>query len=184
MVDVDIKGFFDNIDHQQMMNILRKATDKRHILLYCERWLKTPMQTKEGKIEERTKGSPQGGVISPLLANMYLHEAFDTWISETQPHIVFERYADDIVIHTRSMEQSQFILDKLKVQLKLYGLELSESKIVPVSFDFLGYTFKPRRCLRADGQKFWGYRPAISMKSQKRILNECQKLAFHNWVSS
>lgn len=200
VVDIDIKGFFDNIEHEQMLNILRKLTGKKHILLYCERWLKAPMQTKEGTLKQRTKGSPQGGVISPLLANIYLNEAFDNWIKETQPQIVFERYADDIVIHTRSMEQSQFILDKLKVQLKQYGLELSESKTkivycyrtvrqfkeskdVPVSFDFLGFTFKPRICQKEGGQKFWGFRPAISMKSQKRILTECRKLAFQNWVS-
>lgn len=200
VVDIDIKGFFDNIEHEQMLNILRKLTGKKHILLYCERWLKAPMQTKEGTLKQRTKGSPQGGVISPLLANIYLNEAFDNWIKETQPQIVFERYADDIVIHTRSMEQSQFILDKLKVQMKQYGLELSESKTkivycyrtvrqfkeskdVPVSFDFLGFTFKPRICQKEGGQKFWGFRPAISMKSQKRILTECRKLAFQNWVS-
>lgn len=199
VVDVDIKGFFDNIEHEQMLNILRKLTGKKHILMYCERWLKAPMQTKEGTLKQRTKGSPQGGVISPLLANIYLNEAFDTWISETQPLIVFERYADDIVIHTRSMEQSQFILDKLKERLRQYGLELSESKTkivncyrtvrqfkerksIPVSFDFLGYTFKPRICLKEGGQKFWGYRPSISMKSQKRILTECKNLAFQNWV--
>jgi RNA-directed DNA polymerase len=200
VVDIDIKGFFDNIEHGQMLSILRKLTEKKHILLYCERWLKAPMQTKEGTLKQRTKGSPQGGVISPLLANIYLNEAFDNWIKETQPQIVFERYADDIVIHTRSMEQSQFILDKLKVQLKQYGLELSESKTkivycyrtvrqfkeskdVPVSFDFLGFTFKPRICQKEGGQKFLGFRPAISMKSQKRILTECRKLAFQNWVS-
>lgn len=199
VVDVDIKGFFDNIEHEQMLNILRKLTAKKHILLYCERWLKAPMQSKDGTLKQRTKGSPQGGVISPLLANIYLNEAFDNWIKDTQPRIVFERYADDIVIHTRSMEQSQFILDKLKVRLKQYGLELSESKTkivycyrtvrkfkeskdVPVSFDFLGFTFKPRICQKEDGQKFWGYRPSISMKSQKRILTECKKLAFHNWT--
>ena len=199
VIDVDIKGFFDNIEHEQLLNMLRKLTGKKHILLYCERWLKAPMQKADGTLQERTKGSPQGGVISPLLANIYLNEAFDKWISETQARIVFERYADDIVIHTRSMEQSQFILDKLKERLKQYGLELSESKTkivychrtarrfkeskkVPVSFDFLGYTFKPRICQRGDGQKFWGFRPAISMKSQKRILTECKKLAFQNWV--
>jgi RNA-directed DNA polymerase len=199
VVDVDIKGFFDNIDHAQMMKILRKHTDKRHILLYCERWLKAPMQTKDGNLKERTKGSPQGGVISPLLANMYLHEAFDSWISKTQPQIVFERYADDIIIHTRSIEQSQFIMDKLKERMKAYSLELSESKTkivycyrtarffkerksIPTSFDFLGFTFKPRICERKDGQKFWGYRPAISMRSQKRVLTECKRLAFQNWV--
>lgn len=199
VVDVDIKGFFDNIEHEQMLNMLRKLTEKKHILLYCERWLKAPMQKTDGTLQQRTKGSPQGGVISPLLANIYLNEAFDNWISETQPRIVFERYADDIVIHTRSMEQSQFILDKLKARMKQYGLELSESKTkivychrtarrfkesknVPVSFDFLGFTFKPRICQTGKGEQFWGFRPAISMKSQKRILTECKTLAFQNWV--
>ena len=199
VVDIDIKGFFDNIEHEQMLNILRKLTGKKHILLYCERWLKAPIQSKEGSLKQRTKGSPQGGVISPLLANIYLNEAFDKWISVTQPRIVFERYADDIVIHTRSMEQSHFILDKLKERLKQYGLELSESKTkivycyrtvrqfkeskeIPVSFDFLGFTFKPRICQKEGGQKFWGFRPGISMKSQKRILTDCKNLAFQNWV--
>lgn len=95
VVDLDIKGFFDNIDHAQMMKVLKKHTEKRHILLYCERWLKAPVQSKSGAIQERSKGTPQGGVISPLLANLYLHEAFDSWIATTQPRIVFERYADD-----------------------------------------------------------------------------------------
>ena len=199
VVDLDIKGFFDNIEHGQMLDILRKLTEKKHILLYCERWLKAPVQDKTGTLKERTKGSPQGGVISPLLANIYLNEAFDTWMKDTQPNIVFERYADDIVIHTRSISQSQFILDKVKDRLKLYGLELSESKTkivycyrtarmfkgskdIPVSFDFLGFTFKPRICIKEGGQKFLGFRPAISMKSQKRILTECKDLAFQNWV--
>ena len=199
VVDVDIKGFFDNINHEQMLTMLRKLTNKKHILLYCERWLKAPMQTKDGILKQRTKGSPQGGVISPLLANIYLNEAFDNWMKGTQPKIVFERYADDIVIHTISMKQSQFILSILRSRLKQYSLELNESKTkivycyrpkrklkesktVPVSFDFLGFTFKPRICQSAEGEKFLGYCPSISMKSQKRILTECKKLAFQKWV--
>ena len=199
VVDLDIKGFFDNIDHEKMMGILRKHTNKKHILLYCDRWLKTPMQDRVGGVQARMKGTPQGGVISPLLANLYLHEAFDQWISTTQPRIVFERYADDIVIHTRSMEQSHFILDKLKARLKSYSLELhpdktkivycyrtarfhKEGKEIPVSFDFLGFTFKPRLCLKSNGEKFWGFRPAISKKSEKRILGELRKLKIHRWI--
>ncbi|MBI2417859.1 MAG: group II intron reverse transcriptase/maturase [Ignavibacteriales bacterium] len=199
VVDIDIKGFFDNIDHEQMMRVLRKQTDQSHILLYCERWLKASMQTKEGNLKERTKGSPQGGVISPLLENLYLDEAFDNWMKTTHPHIVFERYADDIVIHTRSMKQSQYILEQIKQRMKQYTLELSESKTkivycyqsalqgkeqqgIPVSFDFLGFTFKPRTCNGKYG-KFLGYSPAISMKSQKKILTKCKELAFHNWVT-
>jgi RNA-directed DNA polymerase len=199
VVDLDIKGFFDNIDHEQMMCMLRKHTSQKHILLYSERWLKAPMITQKGEKQIRDKGTPQGGVISPLFANIYLHEAFDHWISETQPRIVFERYADDIVIHTRSIEQSNFILDKLKVRLKQYSLEVhpektkivycyrtarfhKESKEIPVSFDFLGFTFKPRLCAKANGQKFWGFRPAISKKNEKRINDELKRIAIHKWT--
>lgn len=199
VVDLDIKGFFDNIDHEQMMMILRKYTSQKHILLYCERWLKASVYKQNGELKTRSKGTPQGGVISPLLANLYLHEAFDQWLANTQPRIVFERYADDIVIHTRSIEQSNFILDKLKARLKQYSLEIhpektkivycyrtarfhKEGKDIPVSFDFLGFTFKPRLCLKSNGEKFWGFRPAISKKSEKRIIGELRKLAIHKWV--
>lgn len=199
VVDVDIKGFFDNINHKLLLDILRKLTQEKHILMYCERWLKAPKQINENTQIESVKGSPQGGVISPLLANIYLNEVFDKWISETQPRIVFERYADDIIIHTRSIEQSEFILDKLRVRFKQYELELNESKTkiaycyrtarqfkenksIPVSFDFLGFTFKPRVCQKSNGVKFWGFRPAISTKGQKKILTECKKLAFQNWT--
>jgi RNA-directed DNA polymerase len=129
VVDVDIKGFFDNIEHGWMMEFLCKHTTKRYILLYCERWLKAPVQKIGGElVTERTKGTPQGGVISPLLANLYLHEVIDTWIQETLLGVEFERYADDVVIHTKSMNQSVFVLDKLRKRLKEYGLELSAEK--------------------------------------------------------
>ncbi|MFA5815239.1 MAG: group II intron reverse transcriptase/maturase [Bacteroidales bacterium] len=190
VVDVDIKGFFDNIEHGRMMEFLRQHTTKRHILLYCERWLTAPVLKISGELDtERTKGTPQGGVISPLLANLYLHEVFDTWIQETMPGVVYERYADDIVIHTLSMKQSEFVLDKLRRRLKEYGLQLSDEKtrIVhcnkpsrkrsdprnpPVSFDFLGFTFKPRQSKRTDGVIFWGYGPGVSQKSLKRMNAE------------
>lgn len=200
VVDLDIKGFFDNIDHEQMMGMLRKHTRQRHILLYCERWLKAPVQRQNGELQARDKGTPQGGVISPLLANIYLHEAFDQWLATTYPSIVFERYADDIVIHTRSRKQSSFIVDKVKARLKRYSLEVhsektktvycyrtarfyKEAKDIPVSFDFLGFTFKPRLCAKSDGEKFWGFRPAISKKSETRIVGELRKLAIQNWVT-
>ena len=194
VVDLDIKGFFDNIDHEKMMEILRKYTSKKHLLLYCERWLKAPIQRLSGETEtERKSGTPQGGVISPLLANLYLHEAFDSWMQQKQPHIVFERYADDIVIHTRSIKQSAFILDKTRLRMNQYSLRLNEEKTrtvycyrtarffkesqdIPVSFDFLGFTFKPRRCKRTDGTLFWGFRPAVSVKNLKRMNGEFNKL--------
>lgn len=200
VVDLDIKGFFDNIDHEQMMAILRKYTSQKQILLYCDRWLKAPVYKQDGELQAKSKGTPQGGVISPLLANLYLHEAFDQWLADTQPLIVFERYADDIVIHTRSIEQSNFILDKLKARLAEYSLEIhpdktktvycyrtarffKEEKGIPGSFDFLGFTFKPRICEKAGGEKFWGFRPAISKKSMTKIVGKLRELAFQNWVS-
>jgi RNA-directed DNA polymerase len=118
----------------------------------------------------------------------------------TQPHIAFERYADDIVIHTRSLEQSNFILDKLKLRMLGFGLELhpektrivycfrtarmhKESKHIPCSFDFLGFTFKARQCKKANGETFWGFRPAISKKSVNRILSTLRRLKIHRWVT-
>ena len=200
VVDLDIKGFFDNIDHGQMMKILQKYTNQKLILLYSERWLKAPVYKQDGELQARSKGTPQGGVISPLLANLYLHDAFDQWLADTQPLIVFERYADNIVIHTWSIEQSNFILDKLKARLAEYSLEIhpektktvycyrtarffKEGKDIPVSFDFLGFTFKPRICEKPDGEKFWGFRPAISRKSEKKIVGKLRELAFQNWAS-
>jgi group II intron reverse transcriptase/maturase len=198
VVDLDIKGFFDNLHHERMMSLLREYTQRRHVLVYVERWLKAGVVKADGKREERTKGTPQGGVISPLLANLYLHEVFDTWLHKTQPRVAFERYADDLVIHTCSMKQSAFILDKVRERLARNYLELNDEKTktvycwrtarfyketpeIPVSFDFLGYTFRPRRCKRSDGAVFWGYRPAISRKSEKRIGSELRKLAFQRW---
>lgn len=198
VVDVDIKGFFDNIDHAKMMEILGKYTTKKHILMYCERWLKAPVVKVNGETNtNRNKGTPQGGVISPLLANLYLHEVFDSWMQQNHSIMVFERYADDIVIHTRSVEQSKFILDKLRFRLKEYGLTLNEektrivycyrtarffkaSKDIPVSFDFLGFTFKPRLCRREDGGLFWGFRPAVSCKNLRRMNAEFNTM--HRWV--
>jgi group II intron reverse transcriptase/maturase len=198
VVDIDIQGFFDNIDHTKMMEMLRKYTTKKHILLYCERWLKAPVLRNNGAMDtEREKGTPQGGVISPLLANLYLHEVFDSWMQENHSIMVFERYADDIVIHTRSIEQSEFILDKLRARMKRYGLMLNNEKTrivycyrtarfckvtkdIPVSFDFLGFTFKPRLCKRGDGGIFWGFRPSVSGKNIRRMNAILNKL--HRWV--
>ena len=101
VLDVDIKGFFDNIDHKLLMRAVRKHTDCRWILLYVERWLKAPVQLPDGSLQETHQGTPQGGVVSPLLANLFLHYAFDRWMQRNCPYIPFERYADDIVCHCK-----------------------------------------------------------------------------------
>jgi len=195
VVDIDIKGYFDNIDHTAMMQILETYTQEQHILLYCQRWLQAPVQ-RGNQQEARTTGTPQGGVISPLLSNLFLHVVFDQWMQENHSNMVFERYCDDIIIHTRSIEQSRFILDKVKRRFGQYKLTLNteKTKIVycyrssrpqlgeeeiattPSSFDFLGYTFKPRESVSRTKEKFCSFGAAISQKSVSRILQTIRDL--------
>lgn len=158
VIDVDIKGFFDNINHGIMLELLQQHTAEKWVLLYAERWLKAGMQQKDGSILTRTKGTPQGGVISPLFANLYLHHGFDKWMDEENPQNPFERYADDIVIHCSSKEEAESLLEKLKVRMQQYELELHSEKTKIVycknyqrnethennSFTFLSYSFEPR----------------------------------------
>ncbi|EFG6834303.1 TPA: group II intron reverse transcriptase/maturase [Escherichia coli] len=128
VLDVDIKGFFDNLDHKLLMKAVCKHTDCKWVLLYIERWLTAPVQMPDGTLLARDKGTPQGGGISPLLANLFLHYAFDAWMEREFPSIRFERYADDIVIHCKSLAQATIVRDKLKRRLAACLLELSPSK--------------------------------------------------------
>ena len=183
VLDVDIKGFFDNIDHELLMKAVRKHTDCTWVLLYIKRWLTAPVQMPDGTVQARDKGTPQGGVISPLLANLFLHYAFDRWMTREFPVIRFERYADDVVIHYKSLAQATLLRDKLKERLAKCKLEMSPSKtkIVyckdrertedypEISFDFLGYTFRPRKSLSKDGVVSVNFLPAISGKAAKAI---------------
>ncbi len=199
VIDLDIKGFFDNIDHSFMMKVLQRYTNEKSILLYSERWLKACVQKADGEIQQREKGTPQGGVISPLLANLYLHEVFDKWMLENFPKIKFERYADDIVIHASSAKQSEYLMLSIKNRLSLARLELSESKskivycirskegildvnTYPNSFDFLGFTFMPRCSKDRNGKLFLGFKPAISKKKQKGIHEDLRKMAIQGWT--
>jgi group II intron reverse transcriptase/maturase len=196
VIDLDIKGFFDNIDHELMMQAVKRFTKEKYILLYVERWLKAPIQLKDGTIKvSEGRGTPQGGVISPLLANIFLHFVFDMWIGQILPKGRFERYADDIIIHCRDFKETTRTLEAITLRLKEYKLELNQSKTKIVychnsqkpripnvevyrSFDFLGFTFKPR-IVKVGGIIQMGFTPSISRKSQKRISEECFKLKIH-----
>jgi group II intron reverse transcriptase/maturase len=189
VLDLDIKGFFDNIDHELMIKALEAHTDTRWVLIYIKRWLTAPVQTKDG-LEERDKGTPQGGVISPLLANLFLHYAFDKWMDRNYPQIPFERYADDAVCHCNSLQEAEQLKADLINRLKECKLQLhpKKTKIVyckdgkrkgkyeNISFDFLGFTFQPRLVKNNRGQFFVGFNPAISTKSAKRI-----RLTMRRW---
>jgi len=186
VLDLDIKGFFDNIDHSLMMRAVRKHTDCPWLLLYIERWLKASAIDSEGHVVCRDRGTPQGGVVSPLLANIFLHHVFDKWMAEQFPHIPFERYADDIVVHCKSKAQSLFIRQKIEERLKTCKLTAHPEKTKIVyckdedrrgnheheSFDFLGYTFRPRCAKNRRGKFFVSFLPAISNTAAKSVRAE------------
>lgn len=127
-IDLDIKSFFDEIDHELMMKALRHFTDKKHIHLYVKRWLEAPIQKKDGTVEPRSKGTPQGGVISPLLANIFLHFVFDKWLEKHHPQVKFERYADDIIIHCQNFKQALRTLEAVKARFKKCKLQIKDGK--------------------------------------------------------
>jgi RNA-directed DNA polymerase len=176
VVEFDIKGLFDNIDHALLLRALRKHCQEAWVLLYIERWLVAPLQTENGELQPRTKGTPQGGVISPILANLFLHYAFDAWLSKELRSVRFCRYADDAVVLCKSLAQAQYVLDRIGARLRQCGLELHPDKthIVycqdinrradhpVVQFTFLGYTFRPRKAVDKYGRVYVNFAPAVS----------------------
>lgn len=193
VLEFDIKGLFDNIDHELLMKAVRKHTDCKWILLYVERWLKAPFQTKEGKIEERNTGTPQGGVISPVLSNLFLHYVFDKWMENEQPYNPFARYADDAVIHCKTKAEAIVLLHKLEQRFRECKLELHpvKTRVVycksskckenheNIKFDFLGYTFQPRCCKSKQGEYFIGFTPAVSNKAMKAMRQQIREWRIH-----
>lgn len=182
VLDVDIQKFFDTIDHELLLKAVRKHCGEKWMVLYIERWLKAPIQHCDGRREENRRGTPQGGVISPLLANLYLHYAFDCWMARSFPQVRFERYADDIVIHCSKQEEAELIKEKLSARLKECGLELhpEKTKVVccdtqrqdypNIQYKFLGYCFRPRAANnKRTGQTFTGFLPAASTEAKKSI---------------
>lgn len=191
VLEFDIKGLFDNISHELLMKAVRKHTDCRWLLLYIERWLQAPMVTESGEQITRTQGTPQGGVISPVLANLFLHYVFDKWMAKHHPHVKWCRYADDGLVHCNSEQQAQRMLILLKERFEACGLELhpTKTKIVyckdgsrkvrfqNISFDFLGYTFRPRLCLNKKRQSvFVSFSPAASRSAQKGMIKKIRML--------
>ncbi len=198
VIDMDIKGFFDNIPHDLMLRAVKKHVKDDWVMLYVERWLKAPTQLQSGEIEERSKGTPQGGVISPLLANLFLHYALDQWLQRNSPQTPFERYADDAIVHCRSQAEAQELKAAIAERLKACGLELhpEKTKIVycqdadrveqgnPNKFDFLGFGFRPRLSRKRNGKYFVNFSPAISAKSKKEIFAEIREWKLHRRTGS
>ncbi len=189
VLDMDIRAFFDSVSWDLVLKAVAHHTDQRWILLYVERWLKAPLQLADGSLVERDRGTPQGSAISPLLANMFLHYAFDAWMAGEHPGVPFERYCDDIIVHARSEQQARRLRDLIAARLAECGLELNERKTRIVyckdddrrgsheheSFDFLGYTFRPRLSKNRFGKHFVNFTPAVSGQAKTRMRREMRR---------
>jgi group II intron reverse transcriptase/maturase len=176
VLEYDIKGLFDNLSHELLMKAVRTHINETWIHCYIERWLKAPMILNDGQKLMREKGTPQGGVISPLLSNLFLHYAIDAWMAREYPHVPFVRYADDGLMHCKSRKQAEYIREQLQKRLLAVGLEMHPDKTRIVycstdgydksvdcrSFLFLGYEFKMRSAKNSqDGRIFSSFLPAI-----------------------
>jgi len=193
VLEFDIKGLFDNIDHELLMKAVRKHTDNPWVILYIGRWLKAPFKKFDGTVIERTKGTPQGGVISPVLANLFLHYAYDVWMTKEQPGKPFARYADDGLAHCRSLNDAKALQDSLKQRFEECGLEMhpEKTRIIyckdddrkgdypEISFDFLGYTFRPRKSRNWKGKHFINFTPAVSNKAKKAMRQTIRGWRMH-----
>jgi RNA-directed DNA polymerase len=191
--DLDIKGFFDNLDHDLMMRAVRKHAKGKWVVLYIERWLKAPAQDEQGDLRKRERGTPQGGVISPLLANLFLHYGFDLWMRRQWKHLPFERYADDVIVHCRAKWEAELVRKGIGRRLNECKLELHPEKTKLVyckdsnrqeshlheQFDFLGYTFRPRAAVNRQGKLFCSFSPGLSTKARKRISDEIRSWKLH-----
>ena len=190
VIDLDIKSFFDSIPHDLVERAVAQHTESPWVRLHIARWLRAPVQKTDGTLEQRSRGTPQGGVISPLLANLFLHYAFDLWMRRKFPQLQFERYADDAIVHCRSERQAGMVLEAIRDRFLQRGLELhaAKTRIVyckdddrpgsadSVKFDFLGYTFQPRRAKNRWGKHFVSFLPAMSARAAKTV-----RATIRNW---
>jgi len=195
VIDLDIQEFFENVNHGLLMKALERHVCEPWVLMYIKRWLEAPVQLEDGTIKTPNgKGTPQGGVISPLLSNLYMHYCVDKWLEKHHPSGIMIRYADDLIIHCRSQIEANRILISLKERLEVCGLRAhpEKTKIVyckkdgrnlkgyPVQFDFLGFSFQPIRNRLRQGGSFLQFDCKMSRKSKVRITQELRKLEFHN----
>jgi RNA-directed DNA polymerase len=195
VIDMDIKSFFDEVDHELLMKGLDRHVEEPWVKMYIRRWLEVSSQSEDGTLTAKAgKGTPQGGVISPLLSNLYLHYVLDKWLEKHYPSIVFVRYADDVIVHCSSEEESKQLLERIRERLGECRLRLNEEKTKVVycknyqrkekkdykkKFDFLGFTFKPQSLPSKRGGMFLGFDCGISQSSQTRITEGWKKLNFH-----
>lgn len=197
VLDCDIAGFFDNVPHDLIVKAVEANTTQKWVVLYVKRWLKAPLQHPDGTLEQRDRGTPQGSAISPLLANLFLHYAFDEWMAREFPRVPFERYCDDIVVHGVSEKQTRYLGKRIAARLSEVGLRLHPEKTKVVycpqdgrdescentSFTYLGYTFAKRSARRPDGSMFNGFLPAVSQDAMKKMSRALSRWRLHRWTT-
>ena len=177
-----------------VVKAVEAVTDARWVLLYVKRWLAAPLQRPDGSLIVRDKGTPQGSAVSPILANLFMHYAFDTWMARNFPGCPFERYADDGVVHCTSRRQAEYVLAEIGKRMNEVGLRLHPEKTRVVyckdsarraehehtSLTFLGFTFRPREAVnRKTGKHFTGFLPAISPEALKAKSTELRAMRIH-----
>lgn len=194
VIDLDIQEFFENVNHELLFKALAVHVSEKWVLLYIKRWLEAPIQLEDGRQKyPKGKGTPQGGVISPLLSNLYLHYCMDKWLSLHFPRVKMVRYADDMIVHCSTEMQAEELLDKIRTRFAACGLRVhpEKTKIVyckkvgrplkgkPVQFDFLGFSFQPIMTTLKRGGVFLQYDCKMSRKSKNRILRDLRGMELH-----
>ena len=193
VIDLDVQKFFDEVPWDLVLRAVKAVTDCRWVLLYVERWLAAPLEHPGGALEQRSKGTPQGSAVSPILANLFMHYAFDSWMARNFPGCPFERYADDAVVHCKSRRQAELVLGRIAARMDEVGLRLHPDKTRIVyckddrrrgnhehtSFTFLGYAFRSRGARGKNGRNFTGFLPAISPEALKAKGAELRGMRIH-----
>jgi RNA-directed DNA polymerase len=197
VIDLDVAKFFDSVRWDLIVKAVEAHTDAPWVLLYVKRWLQAPLQLPDGTLQQRDRGTPQGSSVSPVLANLFMHYAFDAWLAREFPTVEFERYADDAVVHCATKRQAQQVLAALVDRMEQVGLRLHPDKTkivyckdgkrrgehVNTSFTFLGFAFRPRSARRKDGGRFLSFSPAISKDALKKISDEVRGWRLHRRIN-
>ena len=196
-IDLDVQKFFDSVDHDLVVKAVSAHTDDPWVVLYVKRWLVAPLVLPDGSVQQRDRGTPQGSSISPVLANLFLHYAFDAWMARTFPAVPFERYCDDAVVHCVSQRQARYVAQAIADRMVEVGLRLHPDKTRIVynqdnnrrgtyehtAFTFLGFTFRARPARGRNGEIFASFQPAISTQALNRISGEVRRWRLHRWLS-
>jgi RNA-directed DNA polymerase len=193
VIDLDVQKFFDEVPWDLVLRAVKSVTDARWVLLYVKRWLAAPLKHPNGSLEQCSRGTPQGSAVSPILANLFMHYAFDSWMARELPGCPFERYADDAVVHCKSRSEAEYVLGRVAARMNEVGLRLHPDKTRIVyckdgrrraqhehaSFTFLGYAFRARGARSKNGRNFTGFLPAISPEALKARSARLRELRIH-----